>query len=714
MQPLGLSIPPSVGTAPQGPAPKQINIGGIMSVKPLSVTLAEEATAAAIQRAAENQAQPVVQELAALIQRHWADAKTAKQAVERDMLEAVNARAGRYSPDMEAKLRAQGGSQIYMMLFATKARQAKALLTDVLIGSGMEKPWTVNPSPKPDLPQEAVGQIVQGIHEIATQAEMSGVPMSVDDIRQLMADARDRMESQIMESARREAKQAEIMLEDCLVEGGYVDAMNEFLDDLTVFKTAFIKGPVVRNVPQLKWEPQPQGGSKATVKVLKKLLWERVDPFMIYPAPHSKSVDDAYLIERHRLSRADLSAMIGVDGYNEDAIRSVLDQHGNGGLKEWLSIDVQKDQAEGRIPAIGATHTDLIDALQYWGSVSGKMLREWGMEDVEDDSKEYEVEAWLIGGHVIKAVINPDPLARRPYYADGYSRVPGAFWHNSLYDLIQDCQSMCNAAARALANNLGISSGPQVAINIDRLPTGEEITEMYPWKLWQFVNDPMGSNSAPISFFQPTSNANELMGVYEKFSLMADEYSGIPRYMTGTEGTPGAGRTASGLSMMVGNASKVIKSLVSSIDIHVTEKVLKRLFDWKMQYDPEVEFQGDLSIVPRGALSLQVKEAANQARLQFLQMTANPMDAQIVGIEGRAAILREAAKNLNMDPDTVVPPLSVMKLKAQMAAMAQQGMMQGQPPAGQPQGQQALTGPQSGQQLADGAPITDNFSPQPQ
>jgi hypothetical protein len=709
MQALGLSIPPSVGSAPIGPAPKQINIGGIMSAKPLSALLAEEATAAAIQRAAENQGQPLVQELASLIQRHWTDAKTAKQAIEKDMLEAVCARGGRYTPDMESRLRAQGGSQIYMMLFATKARQAKALLTDVLIGSGAEKPWTISPSPKPDLPEEAVGQIVQGIHQVVMQAEMSGMPMSVDDIRQLMADARDRMESQIMESARREAASAEVMLEDCLVEGGFTDAMNDFLDDLTTFKTAFIKGPVIRNVPQLKWEPQPDGNSKATVKVLKKLLWERVDPFMVYPAPHSKGVDDAYLIERHRLSRTDLSAMIGVDGYNEDAIRAVLDTHGNGGLKEWLSIDVQKDQAEGRIPAIGATHTDLIDALQYWGSVSGKMLREWGMEDVPDDSKEYEVEAWLIGTNVIKAVINPDPLSRRPYYADGYSRIPGAFWHNSLYDLIQDCQSMCNASARALANNLGISSGPQVSLNIDRLPTGEEITEMYPWKVWQFVNDPMGSNSAPISFFQPTSNANELMGVYEKFSLMADEYSGIPRYMTGTEGTPGAGRTASGLSMMVGNASKVIKSLVSSIDINVTSKVLRRLFDWKMQYDPEVEFKGDLNIVPRGALSLQVKEAANQARLQFLQMTANPMDAQIVGLEGRAAILREAAKNLNMDPDKVVPPLSVLRMRAQQQAMMQQQMALAQ------QGQQEeTTGPQSGQVLEDGTPVTDNFSPQPQ
>jgi hypothetical protein len=432
---------------------------------------------------------------------------------------------------------------------------------------------------------------------------------------------------------------------------------------------------------------------------------------MMYPSSWSKNVDHGPLIERHRLSRGDLSALIGVDGYSEDSIRAVLDKHGQGGLREWLSIDAEKDAAEGRDSTNSLVGDDLIDALQYWGNVSGKMLREWGMKDISDEAKEYPVECWLIGEYVIKAVINPDPLARRPYYADGYSRIPGAFWHNSLYDLIKDCQNMCNAAARALANNMGISSGPQVGVNIDRIAPGEDVTEMYPWKIWQFSQDPMGSTAAPISFFQPTSNVQELMGVYDKFSLMADEYSGIPRYMTGTEGTPGAGRTASGLSMMVGNASKVIKSLVSSIDIHVTGKVLKRLFDWKMQHDPEAQFRGDLNIVPRGALSLQTKDAANQARMQFMQATTNPLDMQIMGIEGRAALLREQAKNLNMNTDDVVPSLSMFKLKQLMAQQAQeQAMAQQQGPAAKEPDVQSGNG--SGQVLMDGSPQTDNFSPQ--
>lgn len=712
MDGLGLT-PPSqpaqpLGAAPQ-PQPQQINIGGIMSAKPLSALLAEETAQAqaaeAANRAVAAAAQPVVQGLVQHIRSHWSLAKTAKLEIERQMLEAVRAKAGRYSPDMEARLAQQGGSAIYMMLFATKARQAKALLNDVLVGAGAEKAWTISPTPKPDLPPEDVSQIMQGVQQLVAQAEMSGMSMSVDDIRVMLRDARDRLEDQIMQSAREESRKCEDALEDTLIEGDYLDALDEFLDDLTTFKSAFIKGPVVEKAQKLKWVPGPDGRSTAQVQEVKTLKWKRVDPFMMYPAPWARSVDDGFLIERHRLSRGDLSAMIGVDGYSEDAIRAVLDRHGSGGLHEWLQIDVSKANAENR-NTVANSQNDLIDALQYWGNVSGKMLREWGMKDIKDDSKEYPVECWLIGEFVVKAIINPDPLARRPYYSDGYSRVPGAFWHNCLYDLIQDCVNMCNAAARALANNMGLSSGPQVGVNVDRIAAGEDVTEIFPWKIWQFTQDPMGSTAQPISFFQPSSNASELMAVYEKFSLMADEYSGIPRYMTGTEGTPGAGRTASGLSMMVGNASKVIKSLVSSIDLRVTDKVLRRLFDWKMQYDDTFEFRGDLNIVPRGALSLQVKEAANQARAQFLQMTANPLDLQIMGIEGRAALLRESAKNLNMNPDDVVPSLSAMKIKQFLAQQQQAAAMQAQGSAPQ-------VGPQSGQALMNGAPVTDNFSPTP-
>lgn len=711
---LGLATPSTSAPALR-PTPV-FSINGLALAKPLSTLLAEEANAAALKAAQEQQADQVVQSLAAHIRKHWQLARKAKEPVEKEMLSAVRARRGEYDPDMLAKIRQQGGSEIYMMLFATKARQAKALIADVLLGTGTDRPFTIKPTPVPELPPSEVSQIMQAVYEQAVQAEMMGVPMSVADIRQKLLDAKQALENQIEETARIYAERAEQKIEDILVEGGWFNALDQFIDDLMTFKTAFIKGPIVRMIPQLKWQRTADGTFKPAVVRERKLEFERVDPFNIYPAPWSKSVNDGFLIERHKLSRADLNALIGVAGYNDNAIKAVLDEHGSGGLCEWLSIDDERVSAEGRDATSANTgHSDLIDAIQYWGSVSGKMLREWGMseDEIPDESKEYEIEAWLIGNHVIKAVLNPDPLQRRPYYAAGFSHIPGAFWHNSLFDVIRDCQDMCNSAARALVNNLGISSGPQVVINVDRLPAGEQITEMFPWKLWQTTSDPMGSNAPPISFFQPNSNAHELMVVFERFSQLADEYSGIPRYMAGFGGGEGgAGRTASGMSMMIGNASKQIKQLIGAIDMYVIGPSVERTYQWLMQYDPDAGLKGDLKVVARGALSLVTKEAAQVRRNEFLQITANPFDLQIVGVEGRAEILREAARGLNLNPDKIVPSSTVLRERAAMQQMQQmQQMMTMQAQQEQQNQQQSKKATSNNQELMNGAPVEDYFQP---
>ena len=702
----------TLGLTPPSPS---VNVGGVLPMQSLSSMMAEEAHEAALSRAQEDQSKPLVSSLVQHIKGHWELAKKAKMRQEIEMLSAVRSRRGEYDPDTLAKIHKQGGSEIYMMLFATKARQAKALLVDVLIGAGTEKPWTITPTPKADLPPSEVNAIMQAVYQEVAQLEMMGTPASVADIRQRLLDAKQNLEHQVQETARIYAERAETVIEDKMVEGGWMEAVDQFLDDMMCFKTAFIKGPVIRNKQTLKWKQGTDGKFTPTPASEQKLEWERVDPFHIYPAPWSKTVNDGYLIERHKLSRGDLNELKGVDGYNDDAIVAVLNEHGKNGLHEWTNVDTQRAQAEGRDTlSANANYSDLIDALQYWGSVSGQHLIDWGMDEKEvpDPSKEYEVEAWLIGNWVIKAVINPDPLVRRPYYADGYSRVPGAFWHNSLYDCIKDCQDMCNSAARALSNNMGIGSGPQVTVNVDRLPPGENITELYPWKIWQTTSDPMGSSAPAVDFFQPGNNSAELMGVFQKFSELADEYSGIPRYMTGIGGGEGgAGRTASGMSMMIGNASKQIKQLVSSIDIHVIGPSVERCYQWLLQYDPDSELKGDLKIMARGALSLVTKESAAVRRNEFMQVAlTNPMVQQIVGLDGAAELLRETVKGLNMNPDKVVPSISTIKMRAAIAQMQQQQMLQDER-AHQAGMKQQAKPKGNGQELMDGAPVTDNFSP---
>jgi len=708
---------PLPGSRTALPAGAALSLGGLMSAVPLSTLRAQEK-----QAAEQANLRPEIQGLAGHIRQVWDTNEEAKSEIEDRMLRSIRQRRGEYDPEKLAVIRQQGGSEIYMMLTAAKCRAAASWLRDVLMSQGSEKPWTLEPSPSPTLEPSRMEAVFNELAATVQTLQMTGQALGPSGVKELVELRKQELMSQLRDDAKRRAEAMEREMEDQLVEGGFMQALNQFIDDLATFPAAIIKGPVIRQRKTLKWVEGQAGWELAEEKALVP-EWDRVDPFDLFPAPHAENIDQGDLVERHRLSRADLIALKGVEGYSEAAINAVLEEHGRGGLLEWTSNDSAREAAEGRT-GLSSNPGKQIDALQFWGSVQGQLLIDWGMpeEQVEDPLAEYEIEAWLIGRWVVKAVINPDPLGRRPYYKTSYEKIPGLFWGNAPPDLVRDSQAMCNAAARALANNMGVSSGPQVVVNVDRLPPGEDITNIYPWKVHQVRSDPVGGSAKAIEFFQPSSNAQDLFEVYERYSVLADEYTGIPRYMSGDSPGGGVGRTASGLSMLISHAGKVMKQVIAQIDNDVFVPLLERLYNHNMKFHENQEIKGDVRIVARGLNSLLLKESAQVRLNEFLQLTGNPVDMQIIGLPGRAELLREAAKRLDVNVDRIVPDLDVLRAKEAMAQMQPQAMPvqqePGQKPSPQPQAlptalpmnQPPATQIGSGQNLQDGSPTEDNFN----
>jgi hypothetical protein len=443
-----------------------------------------------------------------------------------------------------------------------------------------------------------------------------------------------------------------------------------------------LKGPILRRKRQLDWRRDELG--QISPQSVEKVVpcYERVDPFRLYPEPGISDIEDGYIFEHHRLSRTDLAMLKGLPGYDDAAISEILDTATTGSLSGWLETteftraDLEKRYSSWTRPTL------LIDALEFWGHVSGKMLMDWGglPEDVTDPDAEYPINAWMVDRWLIKVVVNPDPLARKPYYKTSFFKIPGAFWGRGIPEVMKDTQQMVNAAARALSNNMGIASGPQVMVNLDRLPPGESITSLVPWKIWQVTSDPIGNSAnKAIEFDHPDSHAQELMGIIQNFSKLADDHTGIPAYVYGDTDVSGAGRTASGLSMLMGSAGKGLRQVVMYIDNDIVRPMIERQYHFNMRYDDDDSIKGDCEVVPRGAVNLAVKEQLNVRRIEFLNATANPIDMQIVGLPGRAAILRELAKELNMPADEIVPDIE--QIKQQQMMMAMQGQQPGAPEA---------------------------------
>jgi hypothetical protein len=550
------------------------------------------------------------------------------------------------------------------------AQQSAQQLQGTMVGAMLPPAPQMPPQPQAPQGQPQPQPGVPWSGPLAPETMGAGAPGTMpqmptqDQIEERVNQLREAARKAAKKNAVKEAKAAAEELDELLTTGNFYEAFAEFLIDLPIFPFAAIKGPVVRMCSQVKWV----NGSPVR-KQVPKMFWSRVSPFDLYWTPTAHNVHEAEFVERLRLTRADLLACKGLPGYNDDAISQCLDRFHDRGFREWWDVvDVERALLENR-EAWPRTSSSLIDTAEYHGSVSGKTLLEWGMDpaQIPDPEQEYRVTAWLIDRFVIKTQLDPTPSQRAPYYVSQFEKIPGTMYGYGLPDLLEDIQTVANASYRSLVNNMGIASGPQVVINDAVLAPGED-DSMYPWKRWHVSFDPMMASAGmqPIMFYQPDSRATEIQGLIANLNLMADDVSAIPRYMTGGSQGGGAGRTASGLSMLMSNAAKTLQNVAASIDRDVFEPMLKHLYETIMLTMPGV-FRGDESVVVKGVVYAVKREQDRTRQLEFLNMTSNPTDMQIVGISGRSKVLGAVANSIGLDWDNIVPDDASME-----AAQAQQ------------------------------------------
>ena len=643
-----------------------------MALQIIPVASASKLEKEALKKNEKKQQAPLIVGLSSHVRKRWEVMRDhKKQDIEERLTKTARARNMEYSAAKMAEIKAQGGSEIFMGIVSTKCRTATAWLRDTLLGTGGDKPWSISATPVPDVPPDIITKL-QGIMQqnLMQFYAQGGDAVDPSNLKQLASGMKDTAMREMKYEAEKRVDRMEKKMEDQLIEGGFIKALFEFTNDIATYPFATLKGPVPRKRKVLEWA---EGGLAPTETVRDE--WERVDPYKFYWAPWGDDIQNMPIIEVHHLTREDVEGMIGVEGYDEDAIRSLLSDFGVGGF-DWLDKDdTEMEDLEGK--DFDDAASDLVAAIQLWDSIPGHLLIEWGLKEkeIDDPQRSYPCEVWMVNNVVIKAVLNYDMLGRKPYYVTSFEKVPGRIDGNGVADLCMDAQSMCNAAARSLSNNMGISSGPQVGVNVSRLPAGEDITQMYPWKIWQFQQSEYGDVSQPINFFQPNSNAQALMAVFDRFMDIADEITGIPKYMTGQH-VPGAGRTSSGLSMLISNAGKSIKQVIANIDHDVLTPMLERQYQRNLRYSNDPDLIGDVQIIAKGAMSLVVKEAESVRKTEFLRLVLeSPVAQQIVGLPGTAELMRDLAGNLNSNIDRLVPSREDVEKQQQIQQQQQQQQM---------------------------------------
>lgn len=585
-----------------------------------------------------------------------------------DRLEAcLRAYKGEYDAATAQEIAATGGADLFRKLTMHKADQLGAWIRDVL-AAVEDRPWDVEPTIQPELPPQVREQVItNAMQQAYAQAPPDQLAVAAYAIASELS---DQVADQLKAEAEARAEAMGETMQDILQEGGWAKAFTGFVDDYKMYPNAFVKGPVVRIERRLSYAPDPQTGTmRAQVTEEPILVFSSPSPWDIYPSPHASSCQDGYILERGTITRRELHSLRDQDGYRTEAIEEILKLSPQLNPMTGLSVDNATDRLDllGKPGTFEPTNDAELERIEFWGTASGQMLEDWGLP-VDDVLAEYDIMAVMAEDRCVKAIVNPDPLGQRPYSTTSFKPIKDSFWGQGLPEVMEDIQTEANANMRALCNNLLMSSGPMMSVDVNALPPGYNIQGIGPWYIHQYDGSKLTPGHQGINFTDIPCNVGQYMTAYQEVKREADDVTGIPAFIAGSGETRGAGETARGLAMLMNSASKNVKEALARIgcDIHVD--VLQRLFTWLMIYHPDETIKGDCQIKLSGPLSVIAEEHGQMAAGEFLKNTNNPVDLQIMGADRRANVLRRHAQLLDMPEDDVVPPAD--ELRQRMAAPA--------------------------------------------
>ncbi|MDR6384945.1 portal protein [Paraburkholderia caribensis] len=547
--------------------------------------------------------------------------------IERVMLQCERQRNGEYDAEDKAKV---GGIDIFINITGLKCRAAEAWLKDVLVNAE-DEPWTIEATTIPELPDDLKAQVIDMVRQEVLARGYADSTQIRERVKQLKATALHEMQKIAADASQRMTDKINDQLEQC----GWKAVFEGFQSDIVTYPGGVLKAPVVRHRKSLKWN-----GTKIEVTTGAVIACERVSPLDLFPSPEATNPQDANsVIERMRMTKAALFDCIGLPFFDDDAIRLVLDTYENG-FRDWLSSDGERARAEKKQGTLWQS-SETIDVIDFWGRVDGKLLQEWGIA-VDDEQAQYECEIWLVGDYVIRALLNPDPLGRRPYHVTSFNKLPGQFWGEGIPQLVRDVQRVANSAARALVRNMSYASGPVVEVDIDRLDDSEDKPEVIvPWSVrYTKPSSAPGGGGPAMRYNVAPSIAQELMGIFTRYQEMADDFSGIPAYTYGNQQGVSSNSTMGGLSLLYGGALKGIKNVIMNIDRDAIEPMITSIWTWNMLYDPDPSIKADCKVVAKGAEGILQKEQAQARSIETLQVVTPFIQQGLVPQAGAQFLIR--------------------------------------------------------------------------
>ena len=460
------------------------------------------------------------------------------------------------------------------------------------------------------------------------------------------------------------AKKMQKKIHDQLEESGANKNLRSSAFEMSLFGTGIMKGPFAVDKEYANWNDT--GEYDPMFKTVPQV--SHVSVWNFYPDPDANNMDEAqFVIERHKMSRTQLRNLKKRPYFREQVIDEVIMFGENYNKKYW------EDDLSDYAPEHGI---DRFEVLEYWGMCDTEMLEDNGVEIPEELKSFDELQAniWICNNRLIRMVLNPFKPAKMPYHASPYELNPYSFFGVGIAENMDDTQTLMNGFMRMAVDNAVLSGNLIVEVDETNLVPGQDLS-LYPGKVFRRQGGAPGQAIFGTKF--PNVSSENMM-LFDKARQLSDESTGMPSFAHGQTGVTGVGRTASGISMLMGAASGSIKTVVKNVDDYLLRPLGEGFFRFNMQFDFDPEIKGDLEVKARGTESLMKNEVRSQRLMQFLQIASSPALMPFAKFQ---YVIREIAKSLDLDPDKVTNNMNEAALQAEMMKEFQAPLPDAQQPA---------------------------------
>ena len=483
------------------------------------------------------------------------------------------------------------------------------------------------------------------------------------------------------------AKNMQKKIHDQLEESNASKHLRSTAFEMALFGTGIMKGPFAVDKEYPNWNDE--GEYDPIFKTVPKV--NHVSVWNFYPDPDANNMDEAqYVIERHKLSRSQIRGLKKRPYFRSTVIDEAIRLGENYNKEYW------EDDLSDYAPEHGV---ERFEVLEYWGMVDTETLEDQGVDIPEElmSMDELQANVWICNNKLIRMVLNPFKPATIPYVASPYELNPYSFFGVGIAENMDDTQTLMNGFMRMAVDNAVMSGNLLIEVDETNLVPGQDLT-VYPGKVFRRQGGAPGQAIFGTKF---PNVSGENMQLFDKARVLADESTGFPSFAHGQTGVTGVGRTASGISMLMGAASGAIKNVIKNVDDYLLRPLGERLYRFNMQFDFDPNIRGDLEVKARGTESLMANEVRSQRLMQFMQIASTPTLAPFARFQ---YIIREIAKSLELDPDKVTNNMNEAAIQAELMKQFQQPAQ----PEGAPAGADAAdpTG-------AGGGNIGTGMAPQP-